>query len=90
MNEGLVIYYSRTGNTKFIGEKIAHELGADIEEVIDKKNRNGPIGWLSAGKDALSHSKTEIAESNKIQSEYDLIVIETPIRLTIQMPAIRT
>jgi len=35
----LVAYYSRTGNTKFVAEKIAEQLDADLCEVVDKKNR---------------------------------------------------
>jgi flavodoxin len=35
----LVVYYSRTGNTKVVAEKVASELKAEIEEVIDLKNR---------------------------------------------------
>ncbi|MDQ1279409.1 MAG: hypothetical protein QG670_671 [Thermoproteota archaeon] len=88
--KALVIYYTRTGNTKFVAEKIAQELGADIEEVIDKKNRSGPIGWLSAGKDAMSRSQTEIAETNKKPSEYDLIIVGTPNWASKPSPAIRT
>ena len=30
--KALVMYYSRTGNAKFIAEKIAQEVNADIEE----------------------------------------------------------
>ena len=88
--KALVVYYSRTGNTKFVAEKIAQELGADIEEVIDKKKRNGTIGWLSAGRDAMRRSQTEIAETNKKPSEYDLIVAGTPNWANNPSPAIRT
>ena len=35
----LVVYYSRTGNTKAIGEAIAEALNADIDEIIDLKKR---------------------------------------------------
>ena len=33
----LVVYYSRTGNTKFVAEKIAEYLKADLCEVVEKK-----------------------------------------------------
>jgi len=88
--KALVVYYSRTGNTKFVAEKIAQELGADIEEVIDKKNRGGPIGWLTAGKDAFRGSKTEIVETKKNPSEFDLVVVGTPNWTNRPSPAIRT
>jgi flavodoxin len=40
----LVGYSSRTGNTKFVAEKIAEQLEADLCEVVDKKGRNGKCG----------------------------------------------
>ena len=41
-NKILVVYYSKTGNTKKIGEELAKKLNADVEEVIDLKNRREP------------------------------------------------
>ena len=41
----LVVYYTRTGKTKFVAEAIATQLGADLEEVVDLKKRGGAIGW---------------------------------------------
>ena len=61
----LVIYYTRTGNTKFAAETIAAELGADIEEVIDLKNRQGKLNWLTAGRDAMRGSETNVAQTKK-------------------------
>ena len=86
----LVIYYTRTGNTKFAAETIAAELGADIEEVIDLKKRQGITGWLSAGKDATGGKKTEIAETKRDPASYDLIVIGQPVWGGNPTPAIRT
>ena len=49
----LVVYYSRTGNTKFVAEAIAQSLEADIEEIKDKKNRMGVFGFLRCGYEAI-------------------------------------
>ena len=88
--KALVVYYSRTGNTKFVAGKIAQELGADIEEIIDKKNRFGLIGFLLAGVDAFRGKKTKIAETKKNPSEFDLIVVGTPNWVARPSPAVRT
>ena len=88
--KALVVYYSRTGNTKFVAEKIAQELGADIEEVIDKKNRRGVFGFLAAGFDARRGKKTEIGETKKNPSKFDLVVVGTPSWVSRPSPAIRT
>jgi len=42
--KSLVVYYSRTGNARFVAETIAAEIGADVEEVVDMKKRSGPLG----------------------------------------------
>jgi flavodoxin len=75
----LVVYYSRTGTTRKVAEHIAERLGADIEEIIDRKKRTGAIGWLMAGRDAGRRSLTEIEEPRMDPGEYDLLVIGSPV-----------
>ena len=75
----LVVYYSRTGTTRKVAEYISQTLGAELEEIVDKKNRSGPIGWLFAGKDAGEKSLTEIETPKHDPSEYDLVVIGSPV-----------
>ena len=75
----LVVYYSRTGNTRKVAEACAERLGADIEEIVDRKNRSGPIGWLTAGRDAGRRSLTEIEEPTKDPSGYNIVVVGSPV-----------
>jgi len=86
----LVIYYTRTGNTKFAAETIAAEIGADIEEVVDLKNRQGRLNYLPAGRDAMQGKETEIAPTKRSPTDYDLIVIGQPVWAGSPTPAIRT
>jgi flavodoxin len=86
----LVVYYTRTGNSKFAAETIAAELGADTEEVIDLKNRQGKLAFISAGRDAMSGKETEIAQTKRTPIDYDLIVIAQPVWAGSLTPAIRT
>jgi len=86
----LVVYYTRTGNTKFAAETIAAELGADIEEVVDLKNRQGRLAYMSCGRDAMGGKETEISPTTKKPADYDLIVIAQPIWAWSPTPAIRT
>ena len=88
--KSLVVYYSRTGNTKFVAEEIAAELGSDIEELVDLKSRAGAIGWMSAGRDATGNRQTEIAETKKNPADYDLVVVGTPVWAWGPSAAVRT
>ena len=88
--KALVVYYSRTGNTKSVAEEIAAELGADVDEVVDLKKREGRMGYLSASIDATSNRETNISETKKNPADYDLIVIGTPVWFYSPSSAIRT
>ena len=88
--KALVIYYTRTGNTKFVAETVAAKLGAEIEEVIDLKNRQGKLAFLPAGRDAMRGKETEIAQTKRTPTDYDLIVIGQPVWAGSPTPAIRT
>ncbi len=86
----LVIYYTRSGNAKFGAETIAAEIGADIEEVIDLKKRQGRLAFLSNGRDAMQGKETDIAQTQRSSTAYDLIVIAQPVWAGSPTPAIRT
>lgn len=86
----LVVYYTRTGNSKFAAETIVAELEADIEEVIDLKNRQGRLAYMSCGRDAMSEKETEIVQTNSNPADYDLIIIVQPVWAWSPTPAIRT
>lgn len=85
----LVAFYSRSGNTKRAAGIIAKTLGAEMDEIIDKKNRRGILGFLRAGYDATRGKTTEI-EFHKDPSGYDLVVIGTPTWNGRVTPAVRT
>lgn len=86
----LVVYYSRTGNTKKIAEDIAKAVDADIEQLIDKKDRGGAGGYLIAGKDAARENPAEIEPVKTDPAKYGLVVVGTPVWAWNMSPAVRT
>jgi flavodoxin len=86
----LVVFYSRTGNSKFVAEKVVSELSADTEEVVDLKNRRGWLGFIRAGYDATRGRETMIEKTQKSPKDYNLIVVGTPVWNSRLTPAIRT
>ena len=50
--KALVVYYSRTGHTKKVGDELVKALPCDVEEIVDTANRSGPVGWLKSGRQA--------------------------------------
>ena len=85
----LIAYYSRTNTTKKAAEALAGFFGADIEEIIDKKDRRGAMGYMLAGRDAMLKKITNIQECRHNPSDYDLVIIGTPVWAGKITPAIR-
>jgi len=79
MDSKLVVFYSRTGNTRKIAREIAEALEADIEEVEDTTDRSGPIGWLKSGRDAGQKSLTKLNPLSKNPVEYALVIVGSPV-----------
>jgi flavodoxin len=86
----LVVFYSRKGNTKKAGEEIAKALGCDSEEIFDTKKRTGFLNYLPAGRDAKKKKLTVLVEPKKDPSQYDLVVIGTPIWAGLMSVPVRT
>ncbi|MDP6439307.1 MAG: flavodoxin [Candidatus Brocadiia bacterium] len=85
----LVVYYSRTGNTRKVAEAIQEALGCDMEEIIDRKDRGGVLGYVVGAIEAALKKCTEIGEVRMDPGAYDLVVIGSPVWSTAP-PAIRT
>lgn len=77
--KSLVAYYSRTGITKRVGEKIASQIGADTEEIVSKVNYNGKIGFAKAGKHSLSEKVIDLEELKHDPADYDVIYLGCPV-----------
>ena len=88
----LVVYYSYTGHTKMIAESIQKELGCDILEikpvqpystdyqtVVDEEQNNNS-----------SNKTPEIQKIDKDLSNYDEIIIGSPVWWYTIAPVIRT
>ena len=63
--KSLVVYYSKSGNTKKVGQLIAEQAKADVEELKDLKKRSGIFGWIGAGRDGMKGNRTKIAPTTK-------------------------
>ncbi|MDA3886005.1 MAG: flavodoxin [Candidatus Delongbacteria bacterium] len=88
----LVIFYSLDGNTKFISENIAEEIGADILELkpVKEITRNNFMKLFSGGKQAMLKAEPEIQPFEIDPLAYDLIFIGTPVWAWTFAPALRT
>lgn len=88
--KGIVVYYSKTGNNKKLGEIIKEKLNFTSEEIIDKKRREGVFGFIISGYDALFKRLTQIEKLKQDIENFEHIIIGTPIWAGNITPAIRT
>jgi len=86
----LIACYSRTGTTRKVAGELAKILKADVEEIIDTKNRSGALGYILAGRDAMSGKLTVIKPAQKNPRDYALVVVGTPVWAWTAAPAART
>jgi len=91
----LIVFYSRTGNTRRAGEAVAEELraaGCEVaaEELVDRKNRRGLRVWSAGIKDATLKHTTEIEPVGADVAAFDVVVAGTPLWAGTVVPAVRT
>lgn len=75
----LVVYYSRTGHTQRLAERIAGALGADLEAISDRTRRGGVLGFLRSAYEAIRERQPEIAPPTHDPASYAMVIIGTPI-----------
>lgn len=79
LEKALVVFYSRTGFTKRVAEALAKELGADVEQLVDTRNRAGVLGYLRSGFEGTLRRLTALKPLSKNPAAYELVVVGTPV-----------
>ena len=75
----LVVYYSRTGHTKQVADRIRQIFFFFIERIEDVESRKGPSKYIKSAFESVLGHDTEI-KPNKIDPQgYDLVIVGTPV-----------
>ena len=70
-----VIYYTRSGNSQRVAEKIAGKLNCDLIQITDQINWKGLIGYLKAGFYSMTKRPVEIQLSGDLDGFEEYVVV---------------
>lgn len=83
----LVVFYSRTGNTRKLAHLIAASMHAQIEEIVDGVDRGGLFGYLRSSGEGWFGGRTEIVRPRYDPGAFDLVIVGTPVwRASVASP----
>ena len=77
----IIIFYSRTGNTKTVAEEYAGENKTAIYGIKDLVNRRGFFGVVKSAFQAVLKTPTPIDEVSIDISSYSRVILCTPVWL---------
>ena len=87
----LVVYYSKSGNTRRVAEEIATVVGAETEEIVEVGvKRTGILGFLRAGRGGMMREKSRIETPKKRPGDFDLVFVGSPVWGWNLAPAVRS
>ncbi|MDO9536040.1 MAG: flavodoxin [Bacillota bacterium] len=75
----LIVYYTRTGITAEVARLLNKELGGELEEIKDTRNRKGVLAYLQSAMEAALKKQAKILKTKNDPGEYDLVVVGTPV-----------
>jgi len=88
MSQIVVVYYSRTGRTRWAAGKLAGMLGADLEEIRESNDRSGLLGWLGGVKDSLKNKQADLTSKHSTQAR-TMVIVGMPVWADGPPPAVR-
>jgi hypothetical protein len=87
----LVVYFSQGSAAKRVAEDLALLFGADIESIVEKKNRPaGFFGFMKAGYQGTFGIASPILPPAKDPSEYGRVVVLSPVWSWSLCPPVRS
>lgn len=88
----LVVFFSFDGNTKFIAEKIAETINADIIELKTSKKypTEGFLKYFWGGKSVIFGEKPKLINGSIDLNKYETVFIGTPVWAGSYTPPIKS
>jgi hypothetical protein len=76
----VIVFFSKSGNTRFAAQELAKRLDAEAVELKERGARKGIFGFLSGGFQSVSGKASELTDSpwNEL-SGHDTVYLMTPI-----------
>ena len=87
-----IVYYSMSGNTKYVADKIAERIEADVIRIDPVKAYpdKGAKKFIWGGKSAVMGEKPALHSYEFNVEKYDRIILGTPVWASNFAPPIRT
>lgn len=79
MSRTLVVYFSRTGYTEKVAERLAERCGAHAEAIREPRSRLGFFAYIRSAREALKGRPAQILPLLHDPKSYDLVVVGTPV-----------
>ena len=79
MKSCLVVYYSLTGITQGVAQRIAAQCACESERIVDIHPRRGVVGYLRSGYEALARTTPSIAPAARDPGDYGLVILGAPV-----------
>ena len=79
MKTTLVVYHSRTGQTRRVAEALAKRLDADIDEIVTDTPRAGLAGYALCALEAITECTPDLKRAHHDPARYERVLIGTPV-----------
>jgi menaquinone-dependent protoporphyrinogen IX oxidase len=86
----LVVYYTKTGVCKTVAENVSSILSCNTIELQDNMNFKGIIGFMKSGHYSIKKKSVSIKPISVNLTEYDNIIIISPIWAGYMTPTVRS
>ena len=83
-----VVYFTRTGTSKRVAEKISKRLSCEIIKISDNINWSGIVGFIKGGFYSSTNKKVKIKTSKELGS-FDELIVVSPLWAGGLAPAIK-
>lgn len=79
MSKILVVYFSRTGYTEKLADRVAERCGAEVEAIREPRSRLGLLAYIRSAREALNGRPATIRPLLHDPGDYDLVLFGTPV-----------